>query len=147
MSVEAALLLPVALTLLMLLLQPVCVFYTRSVMASAAGEVCRLAVTSQGSDSELRAYALRRLAAVPDMSIFHEGGASDWDVEVSGPDEQGAVSVAIQGRVRPLPLLGALAFALGTQEDGLLVVRVETEGSMRASWVRGDYDDWIEMWG
>ena len=85
MSVEAALLLPVVLTLLALLVQPVCVLYTRTLMASTAGELARLAATSRGSEDDLRSFALRRLAAVPDLAIFHEGGTRGWEVEVAGP--------------------------------------------------------------
>lgn len=147
MSVEAALLLPVVLTLLALLVQPICVLYTRTVMASTAGELARLAVTSRASEADLRSFALRRLAAVPDLSIFHEGGPADWELEVTGPDEGGSVLVALEGRVRPLPLLGALVAALGTGGDGTVLVRVETRGDLRADWIGGDYDDWVGMWG
>ena len=40
-SVEAALLVPVVLTLVALLVQPACVLYTRAVMASTAAELTR----------------------------------------------------------------------------------------------------------
>ena len=63
-SVEAALLVPVVLTLVALLVQPACVLYTRAVMASTAAELTRLAATSRGGEGDVRAYALRRLAAV-----------------------------------------------------------------------------------
>lgn len=147
MSVEAALLVPVVLALVALLAQPACVLYTRSVMASAAGELCRLVVTARCDEGEVRDYALRRLAAVPDVALFHEGGPSAWDVSVEGPDEKSVVTVAIEGRVRPLPLLGALVAPLGTAEGGRVAVRVEATEEMRAEWVEGGYDDWIEMWG
>ena len=106
-SVEAAVLLPVVLTLLAFLAQPACVLYTRTVMAATAGELARLAVTFRGGEGEARDYALRRLGAVPDLSIFHEGGASDWEVTLDGPDEEGRVEVTLEGDVRPLPLFGA----------------------------------------
>lgn len=147
MSVEAALLLPVLLAVVALLAQPVCVLYTRAVMASAAGEVGRLALTSEGTEDDLRAFALRRLMAVPDVPVFHEGGPAAWEVEVSGPDDCGVVSVAIEGRVRPLPLFGALVAPLGTAEGQTVLLRVETTGSLRAGWTEGDYGDWLEMWG
>ena len=63
MSVEAAVLIPAALTLIALLVQPACVLYTRSVMAATAGDLARLVVTSQDGEEELRDYALRRLRA------------------------------------------------------------------------------------
>lgn len=147
MSVEAALLVPVLLTVMALLAQPACVLYTRAVMAATAGEVARLASTSRGDENDLRAFALRRLAAVPDVPLFHEGGPAAWDVEVTGPDGSGTVSVSISGRVRPLPLLGALVSVLGTGRGGSIELRVETSGAVRAKWVGGEYADWIEMWG
>lgn len=147
MSVEAAVLLPVLLTLVALLAQPVCVLYTRSVMASAAGELVRLVATTRGSQEDVRANALRRLAAVPDVSIFHEGGPEAWVVETSGPDDQGGVSVSIEGRVRPLPLLGAIVWALGERDGEGVAVRVEAVGEVRSSWVGGSYGEWVGMWG
>ncbi|WP_455138136.1 pilus assembly protein [Thermophilibacter sp.] len=146
MSVEAAVLLPVALTLVALLVQPVCVLYTRAVMASTAGELARLAATSRGDEHDLRAFALRRLAAVPEVSVFHVGGADGWDVEVEGPGEEGVVTVALAGRVRPLPVLGVLASALGEVEGNDVVLRVETSASVRADWIGGSYGDWVGIW-
>ncbi|MDM8270357.1 pilus assembly protein [Thermophilibacter provencensis] len=147
MSVEAALLLPVALALIALLVQPACVLYTRSVMAATAGELARLTTTSRGSEEELRAYALRRLAAVPDVSIFHAGGPRAWEVSCEGPGDEGRVSVSIEGRVRPLPLFGALVAALGTVDGGEVVVRVEVSCALSAEWLEGSYEEWIGMWG
>ena len=147
MSVEAALLLPVALALIALLVQPACVLYTRSVMAATAGELARLSLTLRGGEEELREFALRRLRAVPDLSIFHEGGERGWEIVCTGPDEQGAVSVSIEGRVRPLPLLGSLVAALGTAEGSSVVVRAEATCDMRTSWVGGSYEDWVGIWG
>ena len=145
MSVEAAVLLPVALVLVALLVQPACVLYTRSVMAATASELVRLAATSREVDESLRAFALRRLAAVPDVSVFHEGGPGSWEVEVSGPDD-GVVTASIAGRVRPLPVLGVLASALGRVEGGSVVLEVEVSGRARAGWVEGGYDDWVKIW-
>lgn len=149
MSVEAAVLLPVALVLVALLVQPACLLYTRSVMAAAAGELLRLAATdgAAGGEEAARSYALRRLAAVPDLTVFHEGGPNAWRVEVSGPDEAGAVSASIEGRVRPLPILGAIASAMGERDDGCVVVRVEVGANVRARWVDGSYEEWISAWG
>ena len=117
-----------------------------TVMAATAGEVARLAVTSRGGEGELRSYALRRLAAVPDVPAFHEGGPSAWEIEVTGPGDDGIVSVSISGRVRPLPLLGAFVSMLG-DDGGSVELRVETTGALRAGWIGGEYGDWIEMWG
>ena len=147
MTVEAALLVPVVLALVALLAQPACVLYTRSVMAATAGELCRLVATSRGEPEEARAYALRRLAAVPSVTLFHEGGAGAWEVGVEGPDEKGVVTVAIAGRVRPLPLLGALVAPLGEASGDGVVLRVEATLESRSEWVKGDYDEWVRMWG
>lgn len=147
MSVETALLVPVVLAVVALLVQPACVLYTRAVMAATAGELARLAATSRGGEDELRSFALRRLAAVPDVPAFHEGGPAAWDVEVTGPSDDGAVEVLIVGRVRPLPLLGAFVSMLGTGAGGSVELRVRTSGSLRAQWIGGEYADWVEMWG
>lgn len=147
MSVEAALLLPTALVLVALLVQPACLLYTRSVMASAAAELVRVATTARCSDEELRGYALRRLASVPDVAMFHEGGPESWEVEVEGPDPVGRVLVRIEGRVRPLPLLGVLASSLGEVSGDDVIVRVEASGDVRADWVGGEYGEWIGIWG
>lgn len=143
---EAALLVPVVLLLVALLVQPACVLYTRSVMASTAAELTRLAATSRGTAEDARAYALRRLAAVPDVSVFHEGGADAWEVEVEGPGDGGAVTASVSGSVRPLPLLGAIVAALGTSSGGVVELRVETTREVRASWIGGDYEEWIAIW-
>ena len=146
MSVEAALLVPVVLALIALLAQPACVLYARAVMAATAGELCRLVATARCDEGEVRDYALRRLAAVPNVAIFHEGGPGAWGMTVEGPDERGIVTASIEGRVRPLPLLGALVAPLGAQEDGCVVVCVEVTAETRPEWLEGGYDDWIEMW-
>lgn len=143
-TVEAALVIPVVLMLVALLVQPACVLYTRSVMAATAGELARVLATARGSEGDLRDYALRRLSAVPDVSVFHEGG---WDVETEGPGSDGRVSVSVEGRVRPLPLLGAIVAAFGRTEGGCVVVRVETVADTRSDWIGGSYEEWIQMWG
>lgn len=146
-TVEAAMLVPVVLTLVALLVQPACALYTRSVMAATAAEVARLVSTARGSDEDVRDYALRRLAAVPDLSVFHEGGPEAWVVEAEGPGDDGRVMVSVEGRVRPLPLLGALVAALGPSEDGCVTLRAEASLKSRSEWVRGSYEEWIGIWG
>ena len=75
--------LPTFLTLILLALQPVCLLYTRAVMESAAAETARLMTTTTAEDDDLKEFARRRLAAVPNVSIFHAGGPLSWDVELS----------------------------------------------------------------
>lgn len=146
-TVEAALLIPATLTIVALLVQPACVLYTRLVMSATAHELARVVSTGRGSADEVREYALRRLAAVPEVPLFHEGGPGAWEVLTEGPDGAGRVSVSVAGRVRPLPILGAIVSALGTAEGGAVVVRVEASCDLRASWIGGSYDEWVGIWG
>lgn len=147
-TVEGALVFPVFLTLLLLALQPVCLLYTRSVMESAASETARLMVTGTGEMGEYERFALRRLAAVPDLAIFHAGGPRSWDIECAAAQGTGgSVEVSIVGRVSPLPVIGAFARAFGEQGDRgdvRMEVRVAYEG--RPSWVEGAYEDWVSVW-
>ena len=82
-SVEAALLFPVILIIIALLVEPVCILYTKTVMDGACAEGLRVATTS--SDTELiESYIKRRLKAVPEIPLFHKGGDEDWNI--SGSD-------------------------------------------------------------
>lgn len=151
-TVEAAMLLPCFLTVLLVMMQPVCLLYTRSVMESAAAQTARLMVTASPPDGEgvdaYRAFALRRLAAVPDLAIFHTGGPNAWKVDMQYAEATGGeVTVAIEGAVRPLPVIGVFAAAmtdLNAQGDAVLRVEVSFEG--RPEWLEGEYDAWVEAW-
>lgn len=148
-TVEAAVLLPSFLVVLLLALQPVCLLYTTSVMEAAASQTARILITGERVDDEsVRAFALRRLAAVPDVSIFHAGGPLSWQIEferASGAD--GLVGVEIRGAVRPLPVLGAFAGAFGeTNGIGDVELCVEVAYDGRPSWLEGGYGDWVSAW-
>lgn len=148
-TLEAALLLPAFLTLLLLSLQPLCVLYTRSIMEVAAGETTRLMATAESTPEEsCKAFALRRLSAVPDISIFHTGGSRAWDIEVSGAKEgEGSVTVSITGSVTPLPVLGAFVGALGKANgDGDIEIAVEVAYAARPEWLKGSYESWVKRW-
>ena len=148
-TVEAALLLPAFLTLLLLALQPICLLYTRAVMESAAAETARLMVTADEGDEEgCRSFALRRLSAVPDVEIFHAGGPLSWEIELSYAEAgAGRVAVSIAGAVSPLPVLGAFAGAFGsTNSQGDVVMEVEVAYEGRPAWLEGDYDAWTQVW-
>lgn len=148
-TVEAALLIPAFLSLMLLALQPVCMLYTRGVMESAAAETARLMITSEETpDASLRAFALRRLAAVPDVSIFHAGGPQAWTIGFSRAAQTGrAVKVTVRGAVTPLPVLGVFAGALGaTNAHGDVEMEVTVAYEGRPSWLEGDYDAWVERW-
>lgn len=131
---------PSLLILLLLTVQPVCVLYTRAVAEGAAAATARLMVTATGDDEAYRAFALRRLAAVPDLAIFHAGGPYAWDIEFTRAHEgAGRVGVVIEGAVRPLPVLGVFAAAAGrANAQGDVVVSVEVSYAGRPSWVEGE---------
>ena len=150
-SVEAAVLLPVVTMLLVLLLQPACALYTRSVMQGAAAEGLRVLATRDasgaGTDEACRAYVLRRLRAVPEVAAFHTGGPDAWEVTVEGDAASGEARVEVAGRFRPLPLVGGLACALGEPAGDEVVLRVSVGERTRPTWLEGDYGSWVEMWG
>lgn len=146
-SVEAALLLPVLMVCLALLVQPMCLLYTRSVMQSAAAEGCRLLATAYGADgdSSCDQYVRRRLAAVPEAGVFHEG---DWQVDLEGDASSEEVRVRIVGHARPLPLIGVVASMLGpTDAQGNVELKVDVARAARPDWVEGGYGDWTLVWG
>lgn len=147
-TVEAAFLLPTFLALLMMAVQPVCALYTKSVMESAASQAARLMATSGEEDlAACRAFVLRRLAAVPDVSIFHEGGPLAWEVEMSPAGSEGSVRIRVSGSVRPLPVIGAFVAPLG-EGDGRGGIRLVSEVAYdaRPEWVEGDYEAWVGRW-
>lgn len=146
-SVEAAAFIPVIMLLLALLLQPAFLLYTRSVMQQAAAEGVRVLATREvggaGDDAACEAYVKRRLRAVPDVAAFHTG---EWEVELSGDSMSREVRVGVEGRLRPLPLLGVLAQMLGEPDGDEVVLRVEVTGGARPDWLEGGYGEWVTMW-
>ena len=143
----AAFLLPTFLTLILFALQPVCLLYTRAVMESAAAETARLMITTTAEDDDLKEFTRRRLAAVPNVSIFHAGGPLSWDIELSRADAGGVSSVSVSGEVKPLPVIGAFAQAMGgTAEGGYVELKVDVSYQSRPEWLEGDYDSWIAAW-
>lgn len=146
-SVEAALLLPVLMVCLALLVQPMCLLYTRCVMQSAAAEGCRLLATATGDtdDAACEQYVRRRLSAVPQTDVFLAG---DWQVELQGKAESDEVGVQIVGHARPLPLVGVVAALLGpVDQAGNVELKVSVTRCARPSWVEGGYIDWTSIWG
>lgn len=144
-TVEAAALLPTLMLLIGMLVQPVCLAYTRSVMCSAAAEAARAMLSASDRTDEVRAFVLRRLAAIPEVPLFHVGGDDDWDIalETSGHE----VSVRLTGHARPLPLVGLLASSFSESDGDGIVLRTELVSRVRPEWLGGDYDAWIGMWG
>lgn len=105
--------------------------------------------TSDSSEEDAcRAYAERRLAAIPNVSIFHEGGPLSWDIELGFAGQSGASSVSIEGSVKPLPVLGAFVQAFGSSDaQGNVKLKVEVSYDAKPDWVSGDYESWISSWG
>ena len=130
--------LPTFLTLILLALQPVCLLYTRAVMESAAAETARLMTTTTvEDDDDLKEFTRRRLAAVPNVSIFHAGGPLSWDIELGRAGTGGVSSVSVAGEVKPLGSAG---------EGGYVELKVDVSYRSRPEWLEGDYDSWIAAW-
>lgn len=145
-TVEAAVLLPTLMLALALLLQPVCLSYTRMLMRSAAAETARVALTDyDGSLDDCTAFAKRRLEAVPNVPLFHAGGQDDWDVSIDNGGEQ--VSVEIVGHAHPLPLLGVVLGVFGESDGQGIVLRENVTERLRPSWLGGSYETWQTIWG
>ncbi len=150
-TVEAVLILPVLFLCLGLLIQPACLLYTRAVMQSAAAQGCKVMAvrpTTVGTaDQANRSFVLRRLAAVPDMPLFHQGGSQGWNIEMTGGGGSSTVRVRIEGTARPLPLLGILPALLGQLDgSGNIRLAVDVEITTRPEWVEGSYGSWSSMW-
>lgn len=144
-TVEAAALLPTLMLLFALLMQPVCMLYTAMVMRDAAAEAARVYATTD-DEGVARSFALRRLGAVPEASLFHVGGQGDWAIEFSKSQGGREVSVGIRGHVRPLPLMGTIASALGRRDGAGVVLEAEVRERTRPQWLEGDYASWMQCW-
>lgn len=145
-SLEAACLIPLILGLFLLLLQPVCIYYTRTVMQQTAAELARVVATGTAEQIDYRAYALRRLSGIPKLDIFHVGGDEGWEVSWVGTHAAKHAYVEISGRIKLLPLLGAFAALVTPIENGCLLLTVRVSTTSRPEWIEGDYDDWINAW-
>lgn len=134
--------LPVLMLLFAMLLQPICAFYTLAIMNHTAAECARVTLTTS-DDAVVRSFALRRLRAVPEASLFHVGGQRDWSIDVRRSDGGRRVSVAIAGHLRPLPLFGVSMRLLGKRDGVGVRMEVEAEERMRPAWLGGSYGDWV----
>lgn len=146
-TVEAAFALPILFVLFGLLLQPAVLLYDRCVMQSAAAETCRLAAMDSCSDEAVRAFALRRLEALPRLDLFHADSCA-WQVEVGVGS--GSSTVCLEGHLKVLPLLGITASSM-TEEagDGCALMRCESTSALRPSWLgseAGGPSEWIGQW-
>ena len=144
-TVEAAVLLPVLMLLFALLMQPVCVLYTRMLMRHAAAETARVLSTSADEDTS-RSFAMRRLRAVPESSLFHVGGQSDWIIRMERSGDGQSCAVTIGGHLRPLPLFGVATESLGVRDSVGLYVEESVREQVRPHWLQGEYEDWMAEW-
>lgn len=142
-SVEAAILLPILLILFAVLLQPVCILYTRTVMSEAASEAARLYGTSTDVH-QCKSYVQRRLSAIPEIPLFHVSGREDWNIELQKDDQE--VYVKITGHMHPLPPVGWLLSLAGKNDGQGYVVSTRVQEKIRPKWLGGSYAEWIHMW-
>ncbi len=150
-TVEAAVFIPVALLLLLILTQPAILLYVRMVMNSAATQALRVLVTrsAEASDLTYKNMIEFQLSAVPDVGVFHEGS---WEIELVGNELSSEVSVSISTKVEPLPLVGTGAQLLGLLgSDGMFSIEVEASCSTQADWVweqdSASPEHWVSQWG
>ena len=149
-AVEAAIALPLLFAALGLLLQPALLLYDRCVMEAAASECCRMLETQTASDASARAFALRRLGAIPHVDAFHIGGDEGWTVEFEGEELTGGVSVQLSHTVRPLPLVGVGAGLFAAHSDhGMVRQSVQASSALQPAWAceLGSVPEaWMERW-
>ena len=109
-TVEAVLLLPVLLTLILLLAQPVIALYTRSVMSASAHEACRLITTAPAGarPDAFEGFVRRRLGSIPPIPLFHEHDPCSYVIRFIGDESSDAVTVRIENTMRPVPLIGTV---------------------------------------
>ena len=150
-TIEAAFLLPVVMLIFLLILQPICILYTKSIMESAVSGAIRILMTwdesREPAEVGIRSYILRRLHAVPEISLFHEGGEQDWNIEINGSETSKNVSITIMGHVRPIPLLKLPAKVFcRVSNDGCIELVSKIDIQNKPSWKEGTYHDWIQIW-
>lgn len=137
-TIEAAFVLPFALVLVLLLVQPGILLYDRIVMKAAASEGCRLLATNSDSfaASEAEDYIKRRLGAVPQQDCFHvHSPECSWEIQLSGNEATKDTSVTITNEVKPLPLFDAGALFLGLlNERGNFELEVHVSSQTQPSW-------------
>lgn len=154
-TVEAALLVPILLGCILLLAQPCIYLYDRMVMQQAAAEACRLLSTLPEGDADaVEGLVRRRLAAVPQQDCFHvhDGSSCSWSIETQGGQASDKVTVAIENKIIPLPLLDFSCKAVGaTDGNGCWTIRVEETMTTQPAWARSsssgsDPSSWVGDW-
>ena len=148
MTVEAAFLVPVALVLLLALLQPGIVLYDKMVMQAAAGQGLRLLAVSDDSMADVcKNMVLSQLEPVPDIPVFRKG---EWDIDICGDETSGHARVEVSVKIEPLPLVNAPLAAAGIlDEDGCIGVKVAVESQTQPDWAISqglDPASWPGQW-
>lgn len=135
-TVEAAVAIPIAFLLILLLVQPAIVLYDRTIMENAALETCRVLCTSPEGGEVAEDFARRRLSAIPEAELFHKhAGGCSWEITLSGGPQSSDVRVKIATRLRPLPLLAQLSQVAGISDgDGYWRIEVEESLPVAAPW-------------
>ena len=136
-TVEAAILIPILFTLVLLLLQPAIVFYDQIVMKSAASEACRLvSELGNGSSNDVENYVRRRLSAIPQADTFHvHSGECSYNISIEGENEAMA-TVTIKNKIKLLPLIDVAYRAFGrASEDGTLELVATSTQISQPEWV------------
>lgn len=142
-SIEAALLLPTLLIIIALLVEPICLLYTKSIMNAACSEGLRVAATS--SDTQLiESYIRRRLKAVPEVPLFHIGGEHDWSIDIDCNSK--TAKIDLKGHASPLPPIGWCLSLIGQTDGRGIVLQSSLSMQTRPEWIEGSYDDWITFW-
>lgn len=135
-TVEAAIMIPVFLLLLLLLLQPAIILYDTIVMKAAVSETCRLlATSSDASSKQVDDFVRRRLSAIPQVDIFHvHSNTCSYVIETSGGEGQKISNVAIENKIRMLPLISGALDLMGATEGGELTLRQSQAVEVQPSW-------------
>ncbi len=138
-TVEAAFLIPVIFTVMLMLIEPGILLYDRMVMDGAAAEACRLLATKSTAEGfgedEYTEVVERHLGAIPQQELFHvhEGGCT-YEVKLQGDADSREVSVEITNEVRLLPLFDVAGSLTGLATDGRYRFSVRQSAQTKPSW-------------
>lgn len=150
-SIEAALSIPAFMLVVGLMVQPCLIVYSKIAMRSAAAEACRVYAhqsdvgTGPYSQDRFSEFVQNKLAGVPFVDIFHIGGRQGWEIAFTSEGDR--TQVTISHEVKPLPLLGIGVNLLGDSgAHGGVVITTTTSSTLKPSWVKGTYHEWISSW-
>ncbi len=154
-TLEAALVIPLLLGLMLLLIQPGIILYDRTIMGNAAVEGCRLLATQTdalgNATASSEAFVRHRLAAIPAQENFHvHGSACSWVITLDGNEDASWVSVTIENKIKPLPLIALGAALLGmTDSEGNLSISVTHQMQAQPDWAHAQGQpaaSWAGAW-